>query len=201
MFPEIYLASQSPRRAELLTQIGARFELLLADANEDAEALERHIQGESPAHYVARVTGLKALAARSRMQARRLTPKPILSADTTVAIGGTLLGKPADAVDAARMLKLLSGRSHRVFTAVSLDLNGKVFQALSTSRIRFTRLTAEQIDGYVQSQEPFGKAGSYSVQGFAATFIQKIEGSYSGIMGLPLFETGQLLNRCLTAHT
>ena len=198
MFREIYLASQSPRRAELLTQIGVPFELLVADANEDAEALEQHIRGESPAHYVSRVTELKALAARSRMQARGLAPRPLLTADTTVAIGGTILGKPVDAADAVRMLKLLSGRSHRVFTAVSLDFNGKIFSTLSASRIRFTRLTTEQIDRYVQSQEPFGKAGSYAVQGFAATFIQKIEGSYSGIMGLPLFETGQLLTRCLT---
>lgn len=197
MFPEIYLASQSPRRADLLQQIGVPFELLIADASEDAETLEQHIRGESPAHYASRVTGLKALAARSRMQARGLVQKPILSADTTVAIGGTILGKPHDAIDAARMLKLLSGRSHRVFTAVALDLNGKIFSSLSTSRIRFTRLNTEQIDRYVQSQEPFGKAGSYAVQGFAATFIQKIEGSYSGIMGLPLFETNQLLSRCM----
>lgn len=196
MFPNIYLASQSPRRAELLTQIGVPFELLLADANEDAESLEQHIQGESPAHYVTRVTNLKAMAARSRIHARGLPARPILSADTSVAIGGTILGKPVDAADAARMLKLLSGRSHRVFTAVALDHNGKIITALSTSHIRFARLDNEQIDRYIQSREPFGKAGSYAVQGFAATFIQKIEGSYSGIMGLPLFETNQLLARC-----
>ena len=200
MYPSIYLASQSPRRAELLTQIGVPFELLLANPNEDVESLENHIAQESPAHYVSRVTQLKGTAAVIRLSQRAMPIKPILAADTTVAIGGTMLGKPRDADDAARMLKLLSGRSHRVFTAVSLAYNGKMLSALSTSKIRFTRLSAAQIDRYIETKEPFGKAGAYAIQGFAATFIQKIEGSHSGIMGLPLFETNQLLAAYLQSN-
>ena len=197
MYPNIYLASQSPRRAELLKQIGVPFKLLLADQSEDAESLEALIGQESPARYVARVTELKAIAAQARLAARALPFKPILTADTTVAIGGTMLGKPNDAMDAARMLKLLSGRSHRVFTAVCLTYGCKVICALSVSKIRFSRLSHTQIEQYVQSGEPFGKAGAYAIQGLAATFIQKIEGSHSGIMGLPLFETSQLLETYL----
>ncbi len=194
----IYLASQSPRRAQLLEQIGVSFDLLVADANEDAEQLEATIQGESPVQYVERVTRAKAHAAIQRMQKRHLLVQPILVSDTTVAIGGTIFGKPENAKHAEHILSRLSGRTHRVLTAVALATLSKqgehqIQLAISRSRIQFRRLKASEITQYVASGEPFGKAGAYAIQGFAASFIQHIEGSYSGIMGLPLFETAKLL--------
>jgi septum formation protein len=191
----VYLASQSPRRQELLRQVGIRFELLAPDPNEDVESLEAHIAGESPSQYVRRVVIAKAAAARLRLERRSLSPAPILVADTTVAIGATLLGKPIDDDDARRMLQALSGRNHRVLTAVAVVSARRTDHATSTSRVRFARLRAAQIDAYVASGEPRGKAGAYAVQGLAAAFIRRIEGSYSGIMGLPLFETTTLLRR------
>ncbi len=194
----IYLASQSPRRAQLLEQIGVPFEILIADESEDAELLEKHIQGESPTQYVDRVTRAKAQAAVVRMQHRQLPVRSILASDTTVAIGGTIFGKPANADHAREILTQLSGKTHRVLTAVAIaQISGegpaKITLAISRSRIQFRRLKREQIDRYIASGEPFGKAGAYAIQGRAATFIQHIEGSYSGIMGLPLFETAKLL--------
>lgn len=191
----VYLASQSPRRQELLRQVGVRFELLAADPDEDVESLEAPLAGESPNRYVNRVVVAKADAARRRLARRGLAPAPILVADTTVAIGGTLFGKPVDAEDAGRMLRALSGRSHRVLTAVAIVSSRGVEHATSASRVRFARLKPAQIDAYVASGEPLGKAGAYAVQGIAAAFIRRIEGSYSGIMGLPLFETAILLRR------
>ena len=189
----VYLASQSPRRRELLALIGVRHELLLADAEEDVEALEATRAGESAHAYVERVTRAKLRAASRRLRARGLVPAPILCADTTVVLGARILGKPADDADAARMLTLLSGRSHRVVSAVAVAARGRTRLAVSVSRVRFAALAADRIARYVASGEPSGKAGAYAIQGSAAAWIEKIEGSYTGIMGLPLYETAALL--------
>lgn len=189
----LYLASQSPRRSQLLEQLGIVHRLLLPDAGEDAEALEQQRPGEAPARYVVRVTALKLEAAVRRHRARGLPAAPILCADTTVALGRRILGKPRDAGDAAGMLQALSGQTHRVLTAVALADGDARRQALSVSRVRFAHLTAQAIDRYAASGEPMGKAGAYAIQGQAAAFISHIAGSYTGIMGLPLFETAQLL--------
>ncbi|AZU55469.1 septum formation inhibitor Maf [Ralstonia pseudosolanacearum] len=192
--PHLYLASQSPRRQELLRQIGVRFELLLADGDEDAEALEAVLPGETPDDYVQRVCALKAQAAARRRAARGLPARPILTSDTTVCLGGEILGKPADAADAHRMLRGMSGREHRVLTAVTVvTSDGTPMHALSVSQVRFAVLTDVDIARYIASGEPFGKAGAYGIQGRAAAFVAHISGSYSGIMGLPLFETAALL--------
>ena len=191
----VYLASQSPRRRQLLEQIGVRYELLLPDADEDAEALEAHRNGELPADYVVRVTQAKLDAARRRWRRSGLRPAPILCADTTVALGRDVLGKPADAADALATLTRLAGRTHRVITAVAVASGRRQWQAISVSRVRFGPIPAAAIDAYVASGEPFGKAGAYAVQSGAAAWVERIEGSYSGIMGLPLFETAQLLAR------
>ncbi|MGJ7556366.1 Maf family protein [Variovorax sp. RB3P1] len=189
----IYLASQSPRRAQLLGQLGIRHELLLADASEDAESLEAVLPNEAPAAYVQRVTALKLDAAVARLHRRGLAEAPVLCADTTVALDRTILGKPEDAKDAARMLRMLSGATHRVLTAVALQHGTHRHAALSVSRVRFAKITDAQIARYAQSGEPLGKAGAYAIQGAAAAFIEHISGSYSGIMGLPMFETAELL--------
>ena len=192
-FAFVYLASQSPRRKQLLAQIGVRCELLLADDNEDAEALEATRIGELPADYVVRVTRAKLDAARARLDRRGLAPAPILCADTTVALGRTILGKPADAADAARTLALLAGRTHRVITSVAVAQGRRTLQRTSLSHVRFAALSRAEIDRYVASGEPFGKAGAYAIQSAAATWISRIEGSYTAIMGLPLHETAALL--------
>ncbi|MFT3721369.1 Maf family protein [Pseudorhodoferax sp.] len=191
----IYLASQSPRRRQLLDQLGVRHELLLPLPGEDGEALEAVHGREPPARYVQRVTALKLDAAVARRQARGLPQAPILCADTTVALGPRILGKPADAADAARMLAALSGRTHRVLTAIALQHGAQRLQALSVSQVVFDRLAPDRIDAYAASGEPLGKAGAYAVQGRAQAFIRRLSGSYSGIMGLPMFETAQLLRQ------
>jgi septum formation protein len=196
----IYLASQSPRRRQLLDQIGVRHELLLPEANEDVEALEATRPGELPADYVQRVTRAKLDAARCRWRARGLPAAPILCADTTVAIGARILGKPADAAQAHAMLASLSGRTHRVLSAVALWTGTRRIEALSVSRVRFAALPGAVIDAYIASGEPFGKAGAYAVQFALAGWIPHIDGSYSGIMGLPLAETVALLRRAKVAH-
>lgn len=189
----IYLASQSPRRRQLLEQIGVRCELLLADKDEDVESLEALRPNEKPAAYVKRVTLLKLQAAQQRLKLRKLPPAPILCADTTVAMGSVIYGKPADGRDAQRMLADLAGRSHRVLTAVAVAKGNKAELLLSESRVTFAAMSKPDIAVYVRSGEPQGKAGAYAVQGRAAGFISHISGSYSGIMGLPLFETMRLL--------
>jgi nucleoside triphosphate pyrophosphatase len=189
----VYLASQSPRRRQLLEQIGVRHELLVADADEDVEALEATRAGELPARYVERVTRAKLRAAIARHVKRRLAPAPIVCADTAVAIGTTILGKPADADDAARTLALLAGRTHRVLTAVAVAANGRSRLLVNVSRVRFAKVAPERIARYVASGEPFGKAGAYAIQSAAAAWIESIDGSYTGIMGLPLHETAVLL--------
>ena len=191
----IYLASQSPRRSQLLTQIGVDHQLLLPDLNEDAEALESVHGREAPARYVQRVTVLKLDAAVARLKAQGLPAAPVLCADTTVALGGDILGKPETAKDAERMLAQLAGQTHRVLTAVAVQKGRQRLTALSASWVRFAPMTPAQIKAYVATGEPMGKAGAYGVQGRAAAHIEQIRGSYSGIMGLPLFETAALLRQ------
>ena len=191
----VYLASQSPRRSQLLEQLGVSHTLLLPTPDEDAEALEMVLPREAPADYVQRVTRLKLDAAMRRRILRGLPDAPVLCADTTVALGRSILGKPRDAEDAARMLARLSGRSHRVLTAVAVGQGARVVQVLSLSQVRFAPMSAADIETYVASGEPMGKAGAYAVQGLAAAYIARISGSYSGIMGLPLFETVGLLRK------
>lgn len=189
----IYLASQSPRRSQLLDQIGVPHTLLLPTPDEDAESLEVVQRGESPLHYVQRVTGLKLDAAMARLKTRGLPVAPVLCSDTTVALSREILGKPADPADAMRMLQALSGQTHRVLTAVAVQSGRKRLAAVSVSRVTFSAMSRAQIKAYVDSGEPMGKAGAYGVQGRAAAHIERIQGSYSGIMGLPLHETAVLL--------
>jgi septum formation protein len=193
VIPFIYLASQSPRRSQLLTQLGVRHELLLPGADEDAEALEVVLPNEAPKTYVQRVTQLKLDAAMARMKHRGLPVAPVLCSDTTVALGRTIYGKPVDSEDAVRMLRALSGHTHRVITGVALGIGNKRLLACSESKVTFAELSEQDAIAYVASGEPIGKAGAYAVQGGAAAFIECISGSYSGIMGLPLFETAKLL--------
>ncbi len=189
----LYLASQSPRRRQLLQQIGVGHELLLPEPDEDAESLEAVLHGESPRAYVQRVTRLKLQAAMLRRVRLGLVPAPVLCADTTVALGREILGKPESRADAKRMLKALSGQEHRVLTAVAVGTGRTVRMALSVSMVRFDVLSSAWIASYVDSGEPMGKAGAYAIQGRAATRIATIRGSYTGIMGLPLRETAQLI--------
>jgi septum formation protein len=194
-FDFIYLASQSPRRRQLLEQLGVRHELLLPGADEDAESLEAVLPGEWPEAYVARVTEAKLDAALTRLALRGLPAAPVLCSDTTVAVDHLILGKPVCAEDAFRTLSLLSGRRHRVITAVVVGVASRRTAALNVSEVEFAPVSAEALRRYVASGEPFGKAGSYAIQSQAAAWIAQISGSYSGIMGLPLFETAQLLQQ------
>lgn len=189
----IYLASQSPRRRQLLEQLGVQHELLLPDPDEDTEALEDLRPGEAPATYVRRVTELKLDAAMERLRRRGLPPAPVLCSDTTVARGRVVYGKPLDEADAIRMLRELAGTTHLVLTAVGVQSGRKRQLVVNDSRVTFAPLTPAQIRAYVATGEPIGKAGAYGVQGRAAAFIPRITGSYTGIMGLPLYETVQLL--------
>jgi septum formation protein len=189
----IYLASQSPRRRQLLEQLGVRYELLLPDAEEDAEALEVVLKNEAPTAYVKRVTGLKLDAATARLKRRQLPSAPVLCCDTTVALGRTIYGKPHDVAEAAKMLRELAGATHRVLSAVAIQRGRRRFEALSVSRVTFDAMTTAQVRAYVATGEPMGKAGAYAVQGRVAMHISRINGSYSGIMGLPLWETALLL--------
>jgi septum formation protein len=195
----VYLASQSPRRRQLLDQLGVRHELLLPGPDEDAEALEAEREGESPEQYVERVTRAKLDAARRRLSARGLPAAPILCSDTTVALGRRVLGKPADAAEAQATLSLLAGRTHRVITAVAVAWGRQDALAVNVSHVRFAPVSEHDIAHYVATGEPFGKAGAYAIQSAAAAWISHIEGSYSGIIGLPLYETAQLLKQARVA--
>jgi len=201
VYPFIYLASQSPRRQELLKQIGVRFEMLIPQAGEDTESLETPLPNEKARAYVERVTLAKSTAALVRWEKSGLAWAPILCADTTVSLPnsdqGEILGKPADALDAERILRMLSGKSHEVLTAVALTINPNEapIHLVQISEVRFAELTDAQIQSYIETKEPFGKAGAYGIQGGASAFIPEIKGSYSGIMGLPLYETALLLDR------
>ena len=194
----IYLASRSPRRRELLAQIGVKYEPLLfrEGPRQDADTDELVRPGEQPGEYVRRVTRLKAEAAWQRVVMRRgLRRMPVLAADTTVELAGEILGKPTDRADAERILRTLSGTQHRVLTAVALAFEGRFEMAVSESLVTFANLDEGRIAAYVQSGEPFDKAGAYGIQGRAGAFIERIEGSYTGVMGLPLHETAELLRK------
>ena len=192
----IYLASRSPRRRELLAQIGVRFEPLLfrEGTRADADTDEALLPGETADDYVRRVTRMKAAAAWARVVMRRgLQRKPVLTADTTVALGDEVHAKPADRADAERMLRALAGTRHRVLTAVAVQLEERVELAVSESLVTFAPLDEARIAAYVASGEPFDKAGAYAIQGRAGAFVERLEGSYTGVMGLPLYETAALL--------
>lgn len=195
--PRIYLASRSPRRRELLSQIGVRFELLMFRGvpREDPDVDEAVLQDETPEDYVVRVTLAKAQAGVRRIRERHLIPHPVLAADTTVEIDGSVIGKPEHEADAVAILQRLSGRIHRVLTAVALSYEGHTEHLLNASEVRFRSLGQDEIKRYVASGEPLDKAGAYGIQGRAAVFIEEIKGSYTGIMGLPLYETALLLRR------
>ncbi len=194
--PRIYLASRSPRRRELLHQIGVRFDLLTfrsGERGEDADVDETPLAGEDVEHYVCRVALTKAESGVRRLGWRQLTRRPVLSADTVLEVDGRIVGKPGGPADAARILASLAGRSHRVLTAVAVSDGEQTRYRLNVSEVRFRDLSDDEIRRYVASGEPLDKAGAYGIQGRAATFVEEIRGSYSGIMGLPLFETAELL--------
>ena len=194
-FPFVYLASQSPRRQALLDQIGVAYQVLLPSDPAAAEALEAVLPQESALRYVKRVTRLKVQAAMRQIHQQSLPFAPVLCADTTVVVDRQILGKPANAVQATDMLRLLSGKAHEVLTAVAIGHNQDIQLALSRSRVKFAPMTAADIQDYVASEEPMGKAGAYAIQGRASAFISHVSGSYSGIMGLPLYETTLLLKK------
>jgi|SRR5690349_5316565 septum formation protein len=193
----VYLASRSPRRRELLSQIGVRFHLLLfrARPGEPAEVDEEPLAGEAPDSYVMRLARAKAEAGWRRMLQRNLPPGPVLAADTTVAVDGRIYGKPASRDDAAAMLRVFAGHTHEVLTAVALKHDDWLEAVLSRSEVRFKSMSQEEIANYVTSGECDDKAGAYAIQGRAARYVAELRGSYSGVMGLPLYETGQLLDR------
>ena len=193
--PWVYLASQSPRRQALLRDWGVQTVPLLPDPHEDAEALEQPQPGEAPAVYVRRVARAKLAAALARLRRRGWPDGVVLAADTTVALDGAILGKPADAAAARAMLARLSGRTHQVLTAVAVAAGARRWLRVSRSRVAMRVLTPAEIDAYVASGEPFGKAGAYAIQGRAALWVRRMAGSHSGIVGLPAFETGALLAR------
>jgi septum formation protein len=193
----IYLASRSPRRRELLRQIGVNFELLILreDPRRGIDVDETLLEGETAADYVMRVARAKAqVAARVALQ-RGLRPHPALGADTTVVLEGTVIGKPENAEHAQRILGALSGREHEVMTAVAVAQRDRIESALSVSTVAFRELAPAEVQRYVASGEPSGKAGAYAIQGRAAAFITRTAGSYSGILGLPLADTAELLRR------
>jgi septum formation protein len=193
---KIYLASKSPRRRELLQQIGVQFELLLLRSSQGRpeDVPEIVLPNELPQDYVTRITRLKAETAGRIMQLRKLLPRPVLAADTAVVLDGVIYGKPANREEARAMMMHFSGRTHQVLTSVTVHYEQHNHQCTQISEVTFCTLTAQQIDHYCDTQEPYDKAGGYAVQGHAAQFITHISGSYSGIMGLPLFETAQLLS-------
>ncbi len=195
--PAIYLASKSARREALLRQLGVDFTplLLREAAGRDRDVVEEVQDGEPPLHYVERIARTKALVGAQRMRKRTLPPRPVLGADTEVVLDGVVFGKPRDADDAARMLSVLSGRTHEVLTAVAVCWNDEITAEISTSSVTFCEISRADIDRYVATGEPFDKAGAYAVQGRAAAFVRRIDGSYSGVMGLPLYETAALLAR------
>jgi len=193
----IYLASRSPRRRELLTQIGVRYHLLLFRDRPEAgaEVNEDPLPNEAADAYVERIARTKAQVGWKRMVQRNLPQAPVLAADTTVVVDGRIFGKPVDRADAERMLAALSDRSHEVLTAIALQNGEQLDSALSRSEVRFKKLTADEIREYVASGEADDKAGAYAIQGRAARFVVELRGSYSGVMGLPLYETSQLLDK------
>ena len=192
---KIYLASKSPRRRELLRQIGVEFELLTLrnDTPRGPDVTELVHAGETALVYVARVANEKAAFAWKMVQHRRLLSRPVLAADTTVTIDGEILGKPGSPAEAMDMLERLSGRTHQVLTSIAVHHTNMARQVTQVSDVRFAKLTPASIKAYCSTPEPYDKAGGYGIQGMAALFVEHIEGSHSGIMGLPLYETAELL--------
>ena len=195
--PRLYLASRSPRRRELLTQVGIQFDTLAfrSPPRQDDDVDETAHAGEAPLVYVERVARLKAEHGWRTVELRRLMPQLVLAADTTLEFDGEIIGKPADAADARAILRRLSGRAHKVLTAVAVAFEGRIESATSISDVTFGELTDADIRRYIASGEPMDKAGAYGIQGRAGMFIEHLSGSYSGVMGLPLHETGVLLRR------
>jgi septum formation protein len=202
---DLYLASRSPRRRELLKQIGVRFEpLLIRLASQRAVDVDELQHANEPAdRYVERIAHEKAEHGVQVLALRSMLPKPVLAADTVVILDGEVLGKPADKAQATDFLRRLSGRTHEVRTAVALGLigggtfgsNARVLRAVSVSTVTFRTLEASEIERYLATGDPFDKAGGYGIQSLAAVFVERLEGSYTGVMGLPLFETAQLLKQ------
>jgi len=188
----IYLASKSPRRKELLRQIGVDFAELPDDGG---EILERRRLHETPRDYVRRIAQTKAAIGWHAMSTHALVEHPVLAADTEVIVGDEVLGKPADGAHAAAMLARLSGTTHEVVTVIAVRWNARMHMVMSSSLVTLRELSAHDIERYIASGEPFGKAGAYGIQGRAGAFISHLSGSYSGVMGLPLYETAGLLDR------
>lgn len=189
----IYLASRSPRRRELLTQIGVTHDVVISDAPDGDD--EPRLNNESPAAYVARTAREKAMRGINTVVERALPLRPVLAADTTVIVGTDILGKPTSRADAVHMLQRLSGTRHEVRTALALAVGNALHEAVSATFVQFAPLTERQIERYCNTNEPYDKAGGYGIQGMAGVFIERIEGSYTGVMGLPVFETAQLLRQ------
>ena len=194
---EIYLASRSPRRLELLQQMGiaCKTVLLREETNRQRDVDETPLASENPFIYVERMAKMKAEIGVLRAKQRALPIMPMLGADTIVVFNGTIFGKPADPTDARRMLKLLSGTQHEVLTGVAITDGTRLLHDTSISRVRFRDITDAEISAYIATNEPMGKAGAYAIQGMGAVFIERLEGSYSGVMGLPIFETSMLLSQ------
>jgi septum formation protein len=193
----IYLASRSPRRRELLSQVGVRYHLLLfrERVGENPDVDESVLAGEAPAAYVERMARAKADAGWRRMLQRNLPPAPVLAADTTVALDGRIFGKPESRANAEEILAALAGKRHEVLTAVAVKNHDRLEVALSTSEVQLKALSKDEIAQYVATGEADDKAGAYGIQGRAARFVIELRGSYSGVMGLPLYETSQLLEK------
>ncbi len=198
----IYLVSRSPRRRELLKQIGVAPDLLLlrSDLSRPADVDETPYSGEPAEDYVRRIARAKAEVGWAHLLHRRLPKLPVLAADTTISLGGEIIGKPDHREHAAAILRRLSGRTHEVLTCVTMMLDERIEERLAVSRVEFKALSEDEIKRYASSGEPFDKAGAYAIQGLAAIFVSRLEGSYSGVMGLPLFETAQLLERFGVEH-
>jgi septum formation protein len=194
---EVYLASKSPRRLELLQQMGVACKMILLreEGGRMKDIDEDPLSSENPFVYVERMAKMKADIGVLRAKQRGLPPMPLIGADTTVVFNGTILGKPKNAEDAVRMLKMLSGTTHEVLSAVAVTHSNRMLHDVSISRVRFRDLTDSEIKNYIATGEPMGKAGSYAIQGLGAVFVERLEGSYSGVMGLPIYETSVLLSR------
>jgi len=193
----LYLASRSPRRRELLNQVGIAFDTIVFrdGSRADSETDETPHGAEDPVAYVERVARAKAEHGLNIVHERRLPPRPVLAADTTLEFNGEIIGKPVDLADAVAILRRLSGQTHRVLTGVAVTHLGRTEYALSNSEVRFRTIDEHEIRHYVMTGEPMDKAGAYGIQGRAGLFVEYIAGSYTGVMGLPLCETGELLKR------
>ena len=193
----LYLASRSPRRRELLHQIGIDFDTVVFrdGMRADLETDETALINEDPVVYVERIARSKAMHGLKIVEERRLPMRPVLAADTTLEFDGEIIGKPVDMADATQILKRLSGRTHRVLTGVAINHLGRIEYVLSTSEVRFRAIDDEEIRHYVMSGEPMDKAGAYGIQGRAGLFVEHLTGSFTGVMGLPVCETGELLKK------